>query len=54
MYDPDEECKEMIATIKRLCGQKNMTPHALAKEVHNKLSGKRKNKAANLHYSVAL
>lgn len=32
MYDPDEECKEMIATIKRLCEQKNMTPHALAKE----------------------
>ena len=32
MYDPDEECKEMIATIKRLCVQKNMTPHALAKE----------------------
>lgn len=33
MYDPDEECKEMIVTIKRLCEQKNMTPHALAKEV---------------------
>lgn len=32
MYDPDEECKAMIATIKRLCEQKNMTPHALAKE----------------------
>lgn len=30
MYDPDEECKAMIATIKRLCEQKNMTPHALA------------------------
>lgn len=32
MYDPDEECKAMIATIKRLCEQKDMTPHALAKE----------------------
>lgn len=32
MYDPDEECKAMIATIKRLCEQKNMTPHALVKE----------------------
>ena len=32
MYDPDEEYKAMIATIKRLCEQKNMTPHALAKE----------------------
>lgn len=32
MYNPDEECKAMIATIKRLCGQKSMTPHALAKK----------------------
>lgn len=32
MYDPDEKCKSMIATIKELCEQKNMTPHALAKE----------------------
>lgn len=32
MYGSDEECKEMIATIKRLREQKNMTPHALAKE----------------------
>lgn len=32
MYDPDEECKEMIAAIKRLCEQKNMTPYALAKQ----------------------
>jgi len=32
MYDPDEECKAMIVAIKRLCEQKNMTPHALAKE----------------------
>lgn len=32
MYNPDKECKEMIATIKRLCEQKNMTLHALAKE----------------------
>lgn len=30
MYDPDEECKAMIATIKRLCEHKNMTPHVLA------------------------
>lgn len=32
MYDPDEECKAMIAAIKRLCEQKDMTPHALARE----------------------
>lgn len=32
MYDSDKECKSMIATIKKLCEQKNMTPHALAKE----------------------
>lgn len=32
MYDPDEECKAMIAEIKRLCEQMNLTPHALAKE----------------------
>ncbi len=32
MYNPDEECKVMIAAIMRLCEQKNMTPHALAKE----------------------
>lgn len=32
MYDPDEECKALIAAIKRLCEQKNTTPHALAKE----------------------
>lgn len=32
MYDPDKECKAMITAIKRLCEQKNMTPHALAKE----------------------
>lgn len=32
MYDPDEECKAMIAAIKRFCEQKNMTPYALAKE----------------------
>lgn len=31
MYDPEEECKVMIATIKKLCEQKNMTLHALAK-----------------------
>lgn len=32
MYNPDEECKAMITAIKRLCEQKNITPHALAKE----------------------
>ena len=38
----------MIAAIKRLCEQKNMTPHALAKEagidIHNKLFCTRKTK----------
>lgn len=32
MYNPDKECKEMITAIQRLCEQKNMTLHALAKE----------------------
>ena len=32
MYDPDEECKAMIDAIKRLCEQKHITLHALAKE----------------------
>lgn len=32
MYDPDEKCKAMIASLKKLCRQKNITPHALAKE----------------------
>lgn len=32
MYNPDEECKSMILSLKRLCEEKNMTPHALAKE----------------------
>lgn len=32
MYDPDEECRTMIVTLKKLCQQKNMTPHAVAKE----------------------
>lgn len=32
MYDPNEECKAMIAAINRLCEQKNMSPYALAKE----------------------
>lgn len=32
MYDPDKECKEMIETVKRLCEQKNITPHVLAKQ----------------------
>lgn len=31
MYEPDEECREMIAKISRLCKQKHITPHALAK-----------------------
>ena len=32
MYNPDEECKAMIIKLKKLCKQKNITPHALAKE----------------------
>lgn len=32
MYDVDEKCKSMVATIKKLCEEKNMTLHALAKE----------------------
>ena len=32
MYDPDEKCKEMISTLKRLCKQKGIKPHVLAKE----------------------
>lgn len=32
MYNPDEECKVMVAALKRLCEQKGMSPHALAKE----------------------
>ena len=32
MYDPDKECKEMIETVKRLCEQKNITPHAREKQ----------------------
>ena len=32
MYNPDEECKAMVAALKRLCEQKGMSPHALAKE----------------------
>ncbi len=32
MYEPDEECKEMIAKISQLCKQRHITPHALAKQ----------------------
>lgn len=32
MYEPDEECREMIAKISRLCKQRHITPHALAKQ----------------------
>ena len=32
MYNPDEECKAMVAALKKLCEQKGMSPHALAKE----------------------
>ena len=32
MYNPDEECKAMVAALKRLCEQKGMSPHALARE----------------------
>ena len=32
MYNPDEECKAMVAALKKLCEQKGMSPHAMAKE----------------------
>lgn len=32
MYNPDEECKAMVAELKKLCEQKGISPHALAKE----------------------
>lgn len=32
MYEPDEECREMIARIGRLCNQRHITQHALAKK----------------------
>lgn len=32
MYDPDEECKAMIAALKKCCEEKNITPYALAKK----------------------
>lgn len=32
MYEPEEECKAMIAAIRKLCEKRNMTTHALAKE----------------------
>ena len=54
MYDPDEECKEMIATIKRLCGQKNMTPHALAKEDVIEIEGKVVETMPNAMFTVEL
>lgn len=31
MYELDEECREMITKISRLCKQSHITPHALAK-----------------------
>lgn len=49
MYDPDEECKAMIAAIRKLCEKRNMTTHALAKEagisastISNLVNGKTK------------
>ena len=30
MYNPEEECKEMVAVLKKLCEQRGMSPHALA------------------------
>lgn len=32
MYNPNEECKEMVAVLKKLCEQRGMSPHALAKK----------------------
>lgn len=32
MYNPEEECKVMIDTLKTICEQRNITLHALAKE----------------------
>lgn len=32
MYDPDETCKAMVTTLKKLCKKKGITPHALAKQ----------------------
>jgi len=30
MYNPDEECEKMIAVIKQLCEQKELSYYALA------------------------
>lgn len=30
MYNPDEECKAMIAALKKLCEQRGVSPHAVA------------------------
>lgn len=32
MYNPDAECKEMIEALKRICKQKGIKPHALARK----------------------
>lgn len=32
MYDPDEACRMMAASIKRICGQRGISPYALAKK----------------------
>ncbi len=31
MYEPNEECREMIEKISSVCKQRHITPHALAK-----------------------
>lgn len=33
MYNTDEECKSMAVVLKKLCEQKDMLPHAVAKKV---------------------
>lgn len=30
MYNPDEECKAMVAVLKKLCEQRGVSPHAVA------------------------
>lgn len=30
MYNPDEECRAMVAMLKRICEQRGMSPHAVA------------------------
>lgn len=32
MYNPEEECKAMAAALKKMCEQRGMSPHALAKK----------------------